>query len=167
MNHKKQRIKQFLIFSAIYLSQLSSAYSDQNELMGLSVEDLLNVEVISVAKKAKSLNDSPAAIFVISQDDIRRIGATSIPEALRLAPGLDVARIDTNTVVGNFGSEVINDYVSLDIHLAWRPVDGIELSLVGQNLLAGQHQEYRQESFTKPTEIDRGIYGQLTWRFGQ
>jgi iron complex outermembrane receptor protein len=60
------------------------------------VEDLLNVEVISVAKKAKSLNDSPAAIFVISQDDIRRIGATSIPEALRLAPGLDVARIDAN-----------------------------------------------------------------------
>jgi iron complex outermembrane receptor protein len=91
-----QPIKQFLIFSAVYLCHLSSAYSDQGELMGLSVEDLLNVEVISVAKKAKSLNDSPAAIFVISQDDIRRIGATSIPEALRLAPGLDVARIDSN-----------------------------------------------------------------------
>ncbi len=96
MNRKKQPIKQFLLFSVVYLSQLSSAYSGQDELMGLSVEDLLNVEVISVAKKAKSLNDSPAAIFVISQDDIRRIGATSIPEALRLAPGLDVARIDAN-----------------------------------------------------------------------
>jgi iron complex outermembrane receptor protein len=96
MNHKKQLIKPLLIFSAVYLGFISSAYSDQDDLMGLSVEDLLNVEVISVAKKAKSLNNSPAAIFVISQDDIKRIGATSIPEALRLAPGLNVARIDAN-----------------------------------------------------------------------
>ncbi|MCK5831950.1 MAG: TonB-dependent receptor plug domain-containing protein [Methylococcales bacterium] len=64
--------------------------------MDLSVEDLLNVEVISVSKKAKSLNDSPAAIYVINQSDIKWIGATSIPEALRLAPGLDVARVDAN-----------------------------------------------------------------------
>jgi iron complex outermembrane receptor protein len=70
--------------------------ANQEELLGLSVEDLLNVQVISVAKKAKSLNDSPAAIFVITQDDIKRIGATSVPEALRLAPGLDIARIDAN-----------------------------------------------------------------------
>jgi iron complex outermembrane receptor protein len=96
MNRKKQLIKQFLIFLTIYLSRLSTAYSDQDELMGLSVEDLLNVEVISVAKKAKSLNDSPAAIYVISQEDIKRIGATSVPEALRLAPGIDVSRIDAN-----------------------------------------------------------------------
>ena len=74
----------------------STAYSNQDELLNLSVEDLLNVEVISVSKKAKSLNDSPAAIYVISQDDIKRIGATSIPEALRLAPGIDVARVDSN-----------------------------------------------------------------------
>ena len=96
MSRKTQLIKQLLIFSVVCLNYIPTAYSDQDELMGLSVEDLLNVEVISVAKKAKSLNDSPAAIFVITQDDIRRIGATSIPEALRLAPGLDVARIDSN-----------------------------------------------------------------------
>ena len=88
--------KQYLTLFFIYLICISTANSDQNDLLGLSVEDLLNVEVISVAKKAKSLNDSPAAIFVISQDDIKRIGATSIPEALRLAPGIDVSRIDSN-----------------------------------------------------------------------
>ncbi len=82
--------------SVVYFAFIPTAYSGQDELMELSVEDLLNVEVISVAKKAKSLNDSPAAIFVITQDDIKRIGATSVPEALRLAPGLDVARIDSN-----------------------------------------------------------------------
>jgi len=60
------------------------------------VEDLLNVEVTSVAKKAQSLNDAPSAAFVISNDDIKRSGATNIPDALRLAPGLDVAKIDSN-----------------------------------------------------------------------
>ena len=69
---------------------------ERNEALGLSVEDLLNVKVTSVAKKAQSLNDAPAAAFVISNEDIKRSGATNIPDALRLAPGLDVARIDSN-----------------------------------------------------------------------
>ncbi|MGJ0516307.1 MAG: TonB-dependent receptor plug domain-containing protein [Methylomicrobium sp.] len=69
---------------------------ERNDAFDLSVEDLLNAKVTSVAKKAQSLNDAPAAIFVISNEDIKRSGVTSIPEALRLAPGLDVARIDAN-----------------------------------------------------------------------
>ena len=92
----KKMFKQILISSIIFFNFSSVGYPDQNDLMGLSVEDLLNIEVISVAKKAKSLNDSPAAIYVITQEDIKRIGATSVPEALRLAPGIDVARIDAN-----------------------------------------------------------------------
>ncbi len=96
MNHKIYLPTHLFIYSLVYFSYISQAFSDQNELLNLSVEDLLNVEVTSVAKKAKSLNDSPAAIYVISQDDIKRIGATSIPEALRLAPGIDVSRIDAN-----------------------------------------------------------------------
>ncbi|MCK5477794.1 MAG: TonB-dependent receptor [Methylococcales bacterium] len=96
MRHNKLILKLFFLSAIIFYPFSSIAHSDQTELLDLSVEDLLNVEVISVAKKAKSLNDSPAAIFVISQEDIKRIGATSIPEALRLAPGIDVARIDAN-----------------------------------------------------------------------
>ena len=69
---------------------------EPNEALELSVEQLLNTKVTSVAKKAQSLNDAPAAVFVISNEDIRRSGATNIPDALRLAPGLDVARIDAN-----------------------------------------------------------------------
>jgi hypothetical protein len=53
MNRKNLSIKQFLIFSVIYLSQLSIAYSDQDELTGLSVEDLLYAEGISVATETK------------------------------------------------------------------------------------------------------------------
>jgi iron complex outermembrane receptor protein len=87
------------LFTALLLSagavSISHAEDDDN-INNLSIEDLLNVEVTSVSKKAQSLNDAAAAIFVISQEDIKRSGATSIPEALRLAPGLDVARINAN-----------------------------------------------------------------------
>ena len=73
---------------------LSAKAEIQNEALGLSVEELLITKVTSVAKKAQSLNDAPAAVFVVSNEDIRRSGATSSPDALRLAPGLDVARIE-------------------------------------------------------------------------
>ncbi len=96
MKIKNRLLKQTVIISLFYFISHMNAKAERDELLELSVEDLLNVEVISVSKKAKSLNDSPAAIYVISNEDIKRIGATSIPEALRLAPGLDVSRIDSN-----------------------------------------------------------------------
>src|ERR1043165_7460694 len=62
----------------------------------LSLEDLMNVQVTSVSKRVQRIADAPAAVFVITQDDIRRSGLASIPELLRLAPGLDVARSNSN-----------------------------------------------------------------------
>jgi iron complex outermembrane receptor protein len=62
----------------------------------ISLEQLVNIEVTSVSKKETKLNQSPAAIFVITQEDIRRSGLTSIPELLRLAPGMDVAQINAS-----------------------------------------------------------------------
>jgi iron complex outermembrane recepter protein len=67
-----------------------------HDLASLSVDDLMNVEVTSVSRKGQKLSDTAAAVFVISQDDIRRSGATSIPEVLRIVPGMDVARINGN-----------------------------------------------------------------------
>lgn len=52
--------------------------------------------VTSVSKKKQKLSEAAAAVYVITQDDIRRSGATSIPEALRMVPGLQVARLDAN-----------------------------------------------------------------------
>jgi iron complex outermembrane recepter protein len=57
---------------------------------------LMNVQVTSVSKRSQKLADAAAAIFVITQEDIRRSGANSIPEALRMVPGVQVARIDEN-----------------------------------------------------------------------
>ena len=63
-------------------------------LKSLSIEDLLETTITSVSKKTESLFYTAAAATVITQEDIVRSGARSIPEALRMAPGLDVASID-------------------------------------------------------------------------
>ena len=70
--------------------------SPQSPLKQLSLEQLGNVEVTTASKEPEQVWKTPAAIFVITQDDIQRSGATSIPEALRLAPGVEVARIDSS-----------------------------------------------------------------------
>lgn len=62
----------------------------------LSLEELMDVEVTSVSKRRQRVADAAAAIFVIGQEDIRRSGATSVPELLRMVPGVEVARIDAN-----------------------------------------------------------------------
>jgi iron complex outermembrane recepter protein len=67
-----------------------------NDLKQLSLEELGDVEVTTVSKEPQQVQKTPAAIFVITQEDIRRSGATSIPEALRMAPGVEVAQIDGN-----------------------------------------------------------------------
>jgi iron complex outermembrane receptor protein len=67
----------------------------QDSLKGLSLEQLGNLEVTTVSKAPVTVNRTPAAVFVITQQDIRRSGVTSLPEALRLAPGVEVARIDS------------------------------------------------------------------------
>jgi iron complex outermembrane receptor protein len=66
-------------------------------IMDVELEDLMKMQVHSVSRKTERLSDAAAAIFVITQEDIRRSGATSIPEALRLSPGLEVARQDAHT----------------------------------------------------------------------
>ncbi|HWP83630.1 MAG TPA: TonB-dependent receptor plug domain-containing protein, partial [Terriglobia bacterium] len=60
----------------------------------MGIEALLNIEVISAVKRQEPLFRSPSAIFVITQEDIRRSGASNIPDLLRMVPGLQVAQVD-------------------------------------------------------------------------
>src|SRR3977135_3704489 len=85
-------------FMPVFLAANGAAQSQQSvpDVTALSMEDLMKVQVTSVSKRTQKVADAAAAIFVITQEDIRRSGATSIPEALRLVPGLEVARIDQN-----------------------------------------------------------------------
>src|SRR6266545_35396 len=89
-------------------AQVSGSQPDPlHQLKQLSLEQLMNIEVTSVAKKEQKVGETAAAIFVITQEEIRRSGVTSIPEALRLAPGVTVSRIDGNSWaigVRGFGS---------------------------------------------------------------
>jgi len=64
------------------------------ELNDLPLEQLLATEVTSVTRLPRPLSDSPAAVYMLGQEDIRRSGATTIPETLRLVPGVQVARVD-------------------------------------------------------------------------
>src|SRR5699024_3798591 len=64
-------------------------------LRRLSIEELSNLEITSVSKRPEPLSRAPAAVYVITDEDIRRSGAMSLPEVLRLAPNLHVARLSS------------------------------------------------------------------------
>jgi iron complex outermembrane receptor protein len=101
------------------------AWSQQNaaDLTNQSIEDLTNVEVSTVSKSDQKMSRTGSAVFVISPEDIRRSGATNIPDLLRMAPGVDVAQIDANTwavSVRGFDAEFSNDLLVL--------LDGREVS---------------------------------------
>ena len=68
----------------------------QDQFLNLSIEELMNVKVTTVSRRPQKLTEVASAVFVITQDDIRRSGATSIPDALRMAPGVQVDRIGTD-----------------------------------------------------------------------
>jgi iron complex outermembrane receptor protein len=98
-------IAQVLAWCSAPMSAYAQAVSSTGEpeqrvtsdgLADLSLEELMNVEVFSVSKKPQKLSESAAAIYVLTQEDIRRSGATSIMDALRLVPGVQVANLNRN-----------------------------------------------------------------------
>ncbi len=100
----------------------------QTDFTEFDLEELMtmNIEVTSVAKKPQKLFDATAAVFLITQEDIRRSGVTSIPEALRMVPGLQVARIDVNKWAitsrgfnGRFANKLL---VLIDGHSIYTPL---------------------------------------------
>ncbi len=64
-------------------------------LKRLSLEDLANLEVTSVERRAEPLSQTPAAVYVLTAEDVQRLGATTISDALRYVPGMEVARADS------------------------------------------------------------------------
>lgn len=81
-----------ILFLLIAASRICHAQLSQNDLADLSLEELVNIRITSVSKRPENLSDAAASVFVITNDDIHRSGATSLPEALRLAPNLQVAQ---------------------------------------------------------------------------
>lgn len=84
--------KRMLAVSILAGPSLAPAATQVALLADMSFEELANIQVTSVSKKAERLADAPASVFVITAEDIRRSGAATLPEALRLAPNLQVAQ---------------------------------------------------------------------------
>ena len=86
-----------IIFAVSYTSaQAQDDLTSPVSLKKLSVEQLMDIEVTSVSKRSEKLAEAASAIQVITQEAIHRSGATSLPEALRLAANLEVAQIDAH-----------------------------------------------------------------------
>lgn len=86
------------------------------DLMDLSLEELMSIEVTSVSRKAEPLSEAAAAIFVITQDDIRRSGYQTIADVLRVVPGLEVGRLDSDrwaVTARGFGGQFANKLLVL------------------------------------------------------
>jgi iron complex outermembrane recepter protein len=80
-----------------YVAAARMSLAQTPDLNNASLEDLMNIKVTSVDKKDQKMSQAGAAVYVISQEDIRRSGMHSIPDLLRIVPGVDVAQIDSHT----------------------------------------------------------------------
>jgi iron complex outermembrane receptor protein len=123
--HSVLRSLTLFLFTALALAATAVA---QQDLTQLSLEDLMDTKVTSVSRKEQSLSRTASAISVITSEDIRRSGATNIPDLLRMVPGVDVAQIDANTwaitvrgLNGRFSNEVL---VMLDGRNVYTPTFG-------------------------------------------
>jgi iron complex outermembrane receptor protein len=93
--HAIHAVAALALFAAI--APAVRAQQSSADLTSQSLEDLMNTQVTSVSKKEQKLSRTASAIFVISQEDIHRSGATNIPDLLRMVPGMDVAQINGST----------------------------------------------------------------------
>lgn len=129
--------------AAILTTSIAAAQTTE-DLRRMSLSDLLNIKVTTPSRMPEPAGTVPAAIFVITQEDIRRSGATSIPEALRLAPGVQVSRISAGT--WSIGIRGFSDRLSRSMLVL---IDG---RAVYSPLFAGTYWETQD---TVMTDIDR------------
>jgi len=84
------------VLACVLDAQCAPAVPDVGSLADLSLEELSNIEITSVSKRAERLSDAAASVFVITADDIRRSGVRRLADALRLAPNLQVAQANAS-----------------------------------------------------------------------
>jgi len=107
---------------------LPASALESNNYFDLTIEQLLDTKVLSVSKKAETVASAPAAVYVVTNEDIVRAGVTNIPDALRMVPGVNVARSDSNSwaiSIRGFNSTLANKLlVLIDGRSIYNPVFG-------------------------------------------
>lgn len=104
------------ILAATGVTTAATESADFEDFTELSLEDLLNTEVVTAAKRSQKISEAPAAMYVITEGDIRQSGALNIPDVLRMVPGLDVMEISATDFVVNargFNQEMSNKMLVL------------------------------------------------------
>lgn len=92
-----KKTKLFFLLAFVLVQNLSMAQQDSVNLYDLSLDDLMNVSIISASREKEDVYDAPVTAYVITRQDIEKSGSLSIPEALRICPSLFVTEI-TNGV---------------------------------------------------------------------
>lgn len=88
------RVNLLIVFCLFFLTNLSPLFAQSDdELWNLSLDELLELEIVTASKRAQKIEEAPAAVYVITAEDIRLYGANSIGEALRMVPGVDVVQL--------------------------------------------------------------------------
>jgi iron complex outermembrane receptor protein len=115
-----------LVASAFSAAPTLAAMRPVAEIADLSLEQLTQITVTSASRREERLLEAPASIFVITAEDIRRSGATTLPEALRIAPNLQVVRGDTSQYVvsarGGLGGTANKMLVLIDGRTVYTPL---------------------------------------------
>src|SRR5262245_30977024 len=91
-----RRSAALLLFGILLAAPRTFAQNPSDNFTRLTLEELMDIDVSSVERTDTSLSRTPAAVSVLTIEDIRRSGATSLPELLRYVPGVEVARKDSN-----------------------------------------------------------------------
>lgn len=99
-HHQMQRYSSVYgcFFFLIFITYTSMAFAIERvgALANLNIEELMTIEVSSLTRKSQRIFDTPSAVFIITQEDIRRSGVTTLPDLLRLVPGFEVGQIRSN-----------------------------------------------------------------------
>jgi iron complex outermembrane receptor protein len=167
-----------LMLAAAPCTQAAESFAD------LSLEQLSNIVVTSVGKRSQRLREVAGSVFVIRAEDIRRAGATSLPEALRLAPNLQVARAGASqyAITARSGADVLANkmLVMIDGRTIYSPlfsgvfweaqdlvlddIDRIEvLSGAGGTLYGSNAFHGVINIITRPTAETTGTLARLAW----
>lgn len=114
----------FVVMAGLLVTSNSFA----NDIFDLSLEQLMEVKILSVSKKQEPIAHTPVAAYVVTGEDIQRAGVTSIADALRMVPGVQVARADANSwaiSIRGFNSTLANKLLVLvDGRSIYNPVFG-------------------------------------------
>lgn len=129
-------------------------------LRTMSLAELGDVKVTTASKEPEEVWHTPAPTFVLTSEGIQRSGATSIPELLRLVPGVQVSRMQSDQWA--LPAQQAPAYQTADAHLAWQISRHIRISADGRSLLQPYHREFSDHNGNL-VGIRRSIYGGIQW----